>query len=73
MTADRKLPDTAALTAMCARIRRESDAMLVVAIRADDAAFSVDANLSPRDFGETLENEIPALVQQLSAMRTRRT
>jgi hypothetical protein len=71
MNAERQLPNTAAVSRMCARLRTESEALLVIAIRVDDVAFSVDRNVSPRDFGETLEREIPALVDALVAQRTK--
>lgn len=48
------------------RLRAESDALIVLVIRADDVAFSVDPAVSPRDAGETIEREIPSLVQHLS-------
>jgi hypothetical protein len=64
--------DTNSLSRALDRLRRESGALLVVAVRRDDVAFAADPALAPRDFGETLENEIPSLVQALAAQRTRR-
>lgn len=71
MANDRQLPNTAALSRMCAKLRAETEALLVVAIRVDDVGFSVDPGVSPREFAEQLSNEIPALVQALAAQRTK--
>ncbi len=53
----------------CGRLRANSDALLVVVIRPNDVSFSVDPKLSPRDFGETLSNEIGKMVQVEAATR----
>jgi hypothetical protein len=42
---------------------------MVVVIRVNDVAFSVDPGLSPRDAGETVKTELPALVQHLAESR----
>ena len=65
------LPDTAALGRMCERLRTDSEALAVIVIRADDAAYSVDPGVSPRSFGEMVENEIPNLVEDMAKKRTR--
>lgn len=67
--ADRPLPDTAALMRLATRLRTESEALIVIAIRVNDVAFSVDPGVSPRDAGETIEAELPAFVQHLAESR----
>jgi hypothetical protein len=52
-----------------AQLRRKYDALAVLVITADEVSYSVDPKLSPRDFGETVETEIPKLVESLAADR----
>jgi hypothetical protein len=71
--ADIKLPDTKALMRMATRLRTDSEALMVIVIRVNDVAFSVDPGVSPKDAGETIEAELPALVQHLAESRAKRT
>lgn len=64
--------DTATLGRLRDKLRRESGALFVIAVRSEDAAYSCDPRLAPRDFGETIEREIPNLVEDLAKHRTRR-
>lgn len=61
--------DTAQLSAMATRLRTQSGALVVLVIRVDDVAFSVDPAMAPKDAGETIEAELPALVQHLAESR----
>lgn len=70
--ADKRLPDTAALTRMATRLRTESEALLVLVIRVDDVAFSVDPGVAPRDAGNTIWNEMPAFIAHLEQDRKKR-
>jgi hypothetical protein len=69
MTGDKRLPNTAALMRQATRLRIESEALLVVVIRVDDVAFSVDPGVSPKDAGETIKAELPAIIQHLAESR----
>ncbi len=69
---DKRLPDTAALMRKATQLRTESEALMVVVIRVNDVAFSVDPGVSPKDAGETIEAELPALVQHLADSRRKR-
>lgn len=53
------------------RLRVDSDALIVLVIGVNDVSFSVDPSVSPRDAGETVENVIGGLVQQLTEARKR--
>lgn len=66
---DKRLPDTAALMRLATRLRTDSEALLVLVIRVEDVAFSVDPNVSPKDAGLTVENELAAVVQHLAESR----
>lgn len=46
-------------------IRRDSGALLVVALRVDDMAFNVAPGMAPRDAVEMLRDELPALLEML--------
>lgn len=50
-------------------IRKESGALVVVALRVDDMAFSVDAGVQPGDAVELLRSELPALLTMLVQQR----
>jgi hypothetical protein len=69
---DKRLPDTAALMRKATQLRTESEALMVIVIRVNDVAFSVDSGVSPKDAGETIEAELPALVQHLADSRRKR-
>ncbi len=66
---DKRLPDTAALMRKATQLRTESEALMVIVIRVNDVAFSVDPGVSPKDAGETIEKELPALIQRLADSR----
>lgn len=66
-----KPPDNAQLSRLAAHLRVESQALLVLVIRVNDVAFSVDPSLTPKDAGDTISNEIPSLVQHLAEQRRR--
>jgi hypothetical protein len=66
---EKRLPDTAALMRLATRLRTDSEALMVIVIRVNDVAFSVDPGVSPRDAGETIEAELPSLVQHLAESR----
>lgn len=63
--------NTAAVGRRADQLLRESGALAVVVIRPDDVAYACDRQLSPKDFGEALEHEIPGLVQALAEHRKR--
>jgi hypothetical protein len=67
--ASTKLPDTAALMRQATRLRVNSGALIVVVIRVDDVAYSVDPGVAPKDAGETIKTELPALIQHLTESR----
>lgn len=46
-------------------IRRDAGALLVVALRVDDMAFSVAPGVSPKDAVDMLRDELPALLAML--------
>ena len=64
--------NTAALSHRAEQLLRESGALIVIVIRPDDVAYAADPQLAPKDFGETLENEIPTLVDSLAQKRGKR-
>ena len=66
---DKRLPDTAELMRRATRLRTDSEALMVIVIRVDDVAFSVDPGVSPKDARETIEAELPSLVQHLAESR----
>lgn len=66
---DKKLPDTAELMRRATRLLNDSEALLVIVIRVEDVAFAVDPGVSPKDAGETIEAELPALIQHLTESR----
>ncbi|MDR3723299.1 MAG: hypothetical protein P4K83_02265 [Terracidiphilus sp.] len=61
--------DTKEITRRCARLRDESGALIVLAIRPADVAWSADAKITPKELGELVEGEIAALVQHESDRR----
>lgn len=50
-------------------IRRDSGALLVVALRVDDMAFSVAPGMAPRDAVELLREELPSLLAMLEQQK----
>ena len=46
-------------------IRRDAGALLVVAIRVDDMAFSVAPGMTPKDAVDMLRDELPSLLAML--------
>jgi hypothetical protein len=55
------------------RLRTQCDALIVLVIRVDDVVYSSDPRLAPKDLGETLEREIPNLVENMTEQRKRGT
>ena len=70
--AEKRLPNTAATARMAARLRTDSEALLVLVIRVNDTAFSVDPGVSPKDAAELLRTELPAFAAHLSEDRKKR-
>ena len=68
-TASSRTPDTAMLTNLCARMRRDSGALIVLCIRPEDVAFNVDPAIAPRDVAQTIEDELPNIVQHITNQR----
>jgi hypothetical protein len=71
--AQKPLPNTAAVSHMAARLRNESEALLVLVIRVNDTAFSVDPSVSPKDAAELLRAEVPELFAHLAEIRKKRS
>ncbi len=69
---EKKLPNTAELMRQANKLRTESEALVVLVIRLDDVAFSVDPGVAPKDAAETIENELPAIVQHLNESRKKK-
>jgi hypothetical protein len=63
------LTSTGGLWSAAEWIRKSGDALLVVALRADDMAFSVADGLLPKDAVAMLEAELPALLVMLQQQR----
>lgn len=53
-------------------LRKRGDAILVVVIRAQDVAFSVDPRCSPLDAAELVRQELPQMRTQLELDRVKR-
>ncbi|MDR3797994.1 MAG: hypothetical protein P4K93_07565 [Terracidiphilus sp.] len=67
--AEKRLPNTAELMRKATQLRTDSEALIVIVIRVNDVAFSVDPGVAPKDAGETIESELPALLQHLAESR----
>ena len=67
--AEKRLPNTAALTRMADRLRTDSEALLVLVIRVNDVAFSVDPGVTPKDAAETIQTELPKFIAHLKESR----
>jgi hypothetical protein len=70
--ADKHLPNTAAVARMATRLRTDSEALLVLVIRVNDTAFSVDPGVSPKDAAELLRAELPTFAQHVAESRKKR-
>jgi hypothetical protein len=70
--AEKHLPNTSALMRMADRLRAESEALLVLVIRVDDVAFSVDPEVSPRDAANTIQSEMPGFIAHLEESRKKK-
>ncbi len=66
---DKGFPDIAALARRATRLRTESDALMVLVIRVDDVAFSVDPALSLKDARDRINAELPAFIEHLAETR----
>lgn len=66
------LTTTAGMSRAASWLRKSGDAVVVVVIRAEDVAFSVDPRVVPRDAIELLKNELPALMEHLQADRAKK-
>jgi hypothetical protein len=66
------LPDTAEMMRRATKMRIDSEALLVLVIRTDDVAFSVDPGLAPKDAMDTIQTELPLIVQHLGESRKRK-
>ena len=66
------LTSTHAMGAAAEWLRKRGDAVVVVVIRANDVAFSVDPRCTPLDAVHLLQAELPALLRQLELDRVRK-
>ena len=66
------LTSTHSLEGAAGWIRKGSGASLVLVIRAQDVACSVDEGLEPLDVVTMVRNELPQLLQHLIDQRARR-
>jgi hypothetical protein len=57
------------LTREVTALRKKTGALAVLVIRETDMAHSTDPKLTPREVGQLLSAEIPAVVQYLSDRR----
>jgi hypothetical protein len=65
------LTKTHSMAAAAEWLRKRGDCILVVAIRANDVAFSADPRCTPLDAVELVRVELPRLLQQLEMDRVR--
>ena len=63
------LTSTHALEGACEWIRKQSGALMVVAIRVEDSAIAADPAMAPKDLLPRLELELPALAETLKVSR----
>ena len=63
------LTSTHALEGACEWIRKQSGALMVVAIRVEDSAIAADPSLAPKDIFPRLELEMEALAEALKVAR----
>ena len=66
------LTTTSGMSRAAAWLRKGGDAVVVVVIRAEDVAFSVDPRVAPRDAIELLKQELPALMEHLQTDRAKK-
>ena len=66
------LSTTSGMSSAAAWLRKSGDAVVVVVIRAEDVAFSVDPRVTPRDAIDLLKQELPALMEHLQADRAKK-
>lgn len=66
------LTSTHSLQGAAGWIRKNSGARLVLVIRAQDVACSVDEGLEPLDAIQTVRDELPQLLQHLIDQRAQR-
>ncbi len=66
------LTATSSMSAAAEWLRKRGDAIVVLVIRAQDVAFSVDPLCSPRDAAELVKQELPQLRDQLLLQRLKR-
>ena len=66
------LTTSSGMSSAAAWLRKSGDAVVVVVIRAEDVAFSVDPRVAPRDAIELLKQELPALMEHLQSDRAKK-
>lgn len=66
------LTTTSGISKAAAWLRKGGDAVIVVVIRAEDVAFSVDPRVAPRDAVDLVRRELPELLMHLQLERDKK-
>ncbi|MHB1673811.1 MAG: hypothetical protein ACYCSP_06120 [Acidobacteriaceae bacterium] len=66
------LKTTNGMASAAAWLRKKADGIVVIVIRAQDVAFSVDPRIAPRDAMDLVKQELPDLLLQLQLDRDKK-